>query len=407
MAMSHFECIRVCTRPKNNRRGLTVNNVKLLTAVALTFGMLMSFGSTLEIRNVMAKQRFPWNGKVDITFEVVWDVTAELSTEYFAVLAVTATDRTNGKEYIAVADSLSGDIEAVAGAHHVVWDLTAQGLAFKSDEVVFTVAYERKPFLYCVIDLSAGENATSYPVAYMAAPPIGGFNTTEYKTNKLVLRRLEAGTYAMQKKSSVTISKPFFCGIFETTQKQYKLVTGLNPSYFKGDTLPVEKVSYDAIRGSSNGAKWPVSSAIDSGSFLGKLCARTGLDFDLPTEAQWEYACRAGTKTTYYWGDSMDYNYAWYSGNSSESTHVVGSKKANAWGLYDMSGNVFEWCLDWYGSLAYGIDPKGASSGSYRVRRGGSWLQDPEFCTSFRRAYFSSNTGDSNNGFRLVRTLVE
>jgi formylglycine-generating enzyme required for sulfatase activity len=215
----------------------------------------------------------------------------------------------------------------------------------------------------------------------------------------------------MQGSTNVTLTKPFFCGLFEVTQKQYELVTGSNPcsstSYGKGNTYPVHYVSYNMIRGSSDGAKWPSSSAVDSSSFMGKLRTCTGLDFDLPTEAQWEYACRAGTTTTYYWGDSMNDNYAWHSGNSSSKTHPVGTKTANAWGLYDMSGNVWEWCLDWSGTLAYGTDPKGSSSGSNRVERGGSWHGSAVYCASSYRGGTNPSSGYGVDGFRLVRTLSE
>ena len=129
------------------------------------------------------------------------------------------------------------------------------------------------------------------------------------------------------------------------------------------------------IRGSSNGAEWPSSAAVDSSSFMGKLRARTGLNFDLPTEAQWEYACRAGTTTKYSYGDSGNGDYMWYYGNSCMKTHKVGTKLPNPWGLYDMHGNVYEWCLDWYASdLSGGTDPKGSNFPKSRLRWAGEWL---------------------------------
>ena len=162
------------------------------------------------------------------------------------------------------------------------------------------------------------------------------------------------------------------------------------------------------IRGSSAGAGWPSSSAVDASSFLGKLRARTGLDFDLPTEAQWEYACRAGTTTTYSYGDSANGSYMWYSSNSSSKSHEVGTKSPNPWGLYDMHGNVWERCLDWYASsLTGGTDPKGSSSGSDRVKRGGSWYDGASLCASSFREYSYPSFEGSNVGFRLVRTLSE
>ena len=124
--------------------------------------------------------------------------------------------------------------------------MNADGLTFKSSNIVFKVTCETTNALYCVIDLSAGADASSYPIAYLIEPPNGGFNADEYKTTKLVLRRIEAGTFVMganqnDESHRVMLTKPFFCGLFEVTQKQYSLVTGWNPSYFSGDTLPVEK----------------------------------------------------------------------------------------------------------------------------------------------------------------------
>ena len=354
------------------------------------------------ITGVTAQQRYPWNGKVDISYTVSGDIAAEArQNESFAWLKVSAVDLDANETYVATQSF--GDAALAAGRHTITWDMEAEGLTFKSTNVVFKVAGETAK--YCVVDFSNGANALSYPVTYMADPPSGGFNVNEYKTTKLVLRYIKAGTFKMQGSTNVTLTKPFLCGLFEVTQKQYSLVMGTNPSNFSGDTLPVEMVSYNAIRGSSNGAKWPSSSAVDASSFMGKLRARTGLDFDLPTEAQWEYACRAGTTTTYYWGNSMNGNYAWYADNSSSKTHPVGSRTANAWGIYDMSGNVWELCLDWYGTLAYGTDPKGSSSGTGRVKRGGGWNGYTDNCTSSYRYYYTQSDKYSTGGFRIFRTL--
>ena len=328
-------------------------------------------------------------------------------------ISVSALNRVTGVRYEASRAALFGDTGTAEGMHHVVWDLNVQGQQIKSDDVVFNIAYKTMfdvQGIFCVIDLSDGASASSYPVSYLADVPSGGW-TDEHKTTKLVLRLIEPGSFKMGGSYNVTLTKPYYCGLFEVTQRQWELVTGSNPcsstTYGKGDNYPVHYVSYDMIRGSSAGAGWPASYEVDASSFFGKLRARTGLDFDLPTEAQWEYACRAGTTTTYYWGNSMDGNYAWYTSNSSSKTHPVGTKTPNVWGLYDMSGNVCEWCRDWYGGLASGVaDPKGCSSGLDRVLRGGSYY-DLDYCTSSYRCSSGPSIRSSDRGFRLIITMSE
>lgn len=373
--------------------------MKNLMGIVSLFLSQIILAATPTITGVTAQQRYPWNGKVDITYTVTGDIAEEAKQQALLVtLKVQAIDMVANTTNIAT--QLSGDLSLEDGTHTIVWDMDAEGLSLKSSNVVFRVSCETTLAMYCIVDLSAGAEATSYPVEYTADPPDGGFNVDEYKTEKLVLRRIEAGTFIMGEDQAneshrVTLAKPFFCGLFEVTQKQYMLVMGSNPSSFKGDTLPVEKVNYNAIRGSADGAKWPSSSAVDSSSFMGKLRARTGLDFDLPTEAQWEYACRAGTTTTYSYGNSANGNYMWYTSNSSSKTHPVGSKSANPWGLYDMHGNVWEWCLDRYDTtLALN-----------RVLRGGSWAGNAGDCTSSHRHGSTPSSVYNNIGFRLVRTL--
>lgn len=228
------------------------------------------------------------------------------------------------------------------------------------------------------------------------------------------------------------LTRPYYIGVFEVTQKQYELVMGKNPSQFKGDMRPVEKVSYDMIRGKGDGVKWPTSSAVDPWSFMGKLRTRTGLDFDLPTEAQWEYACQAGTTSVYNnGGDSekdltklgrftlnqesrghqeSDADFARHKpdgkGGYPVNHTVAGSYKPNLWGLYDMHGNVWEVCLDWRGDLSGGMtDPKGPSSGSDRVRRGGCWFSCAFGCTSSYRGNILPWFEGNNFGFRLALPL--
>ena len=272
--------------------------------------------------------------------------------------------------------------------------------------------------LYCVVDLSAGPSAGKYPVAYLSTEPRGGW-TDEYKTTKLVLRRIEPGSFKMCDKYEVSITKAFYIGVFEVTQRQYELVVGDNPAKYKAATRPVERVSWNSVRGDSSMYNWPSSKEVEPSSFVGRIRSRTGIfSFDLPTEAQWEYACRAGMTSTYNnGGDSRDdlnllgrYRDNQSDGKGGYSQHTtVGSYRPNAWGLYDMHGNVWEWCLDWHGNqLQTGVaDPVGSPSGASRAKRGGSWGDDAHGCTSSTRSCRAPLDVYSSYGFRLVVTLSE
>lgn len=349
------------------------------------------------VTNVVAKQRYPWNGLVDVKYEIVGS-TNEISGYVYGSLK--AEDRGAGKVY--PASTFVKPLDLSEGVHHAIWNMSAD-VEVVSTNLVFSISIE-KPALYLVVDLSAGKDATSYPVSELSDVPVGGWSDV-YKTMKLVLRLIDAGSFKMGGRYDVTLTKPYYMGVFEVTQKQYELVVGSNPSGFKGDTLPVECVSWNSIRGDSSIHNWPTVKTVDANSFIGRLQARTRLNFDLPTEAQWEYACRAGTITTYYWGDSINGDYAWYRDNSGGSTHVVGMCIPNAWGLYDMSGNVWEWCLDWYGNLLNSTDPVGSSSGRARVMRGSYWNDGASECSSSCRSNYTPLYGDHGHGFRLVRTL--
>ena len=222
----------------------------------------------------------------------------------------------------------------------------------------------------------------------------------------------------------VTITKPFFIGVFQVTQKQWNLVMGTWPSFFNNpqyrDSRPVASVSYYLdIRGSDI---WPDSNTVDRDSFLGRLRKRTNLTFDLPTEAQWEYACRAGTDTAFNIGGALAAQGPWDPGmdrvgryranggdrdlqncDTSGGTNKVGSYIPNNWGLYDMHGNVWEWCLDWYcDDLGNGneTDPRGPETGQYRVLRGGSYSVYAEDCRSSTRK--PTNMTSGGHGIRLA-----
>ncbi len=373
--------------------------------------MLFSLTGIGEVRieDVRATPVAPW-GRIVVDYTVAGTLPAN-AADY--MVTVTASNRLTGSVYEYWTPS--GETTLTPGKHRIWWDSRTVGLREASEAVDVRVLYFFP--LYCVIDLSDGPNAVVYPVFYLSNLPSKGW-TDEYKTDKFVLRHIPAGTFVMgsnqtNKSHRVTLAKPFYMGVFEVTQKQWELVMGAWPgsspssSYGRGDTYPAYNVSYDDIRGSSSGARWPVSSAVDASSFLGKLRAKTGLDFDLPTMAQWEYACRAGTTTTYYWGDAMDGAYAWYCKNSNSQTHPVGTKKPNAWGLYDMSGNVCEWCRDWHGKLAYGTDPVGSASGSCRMLCGGCWGDSVNSCASSIRSIDYPSYRYDRYGFRLVRVLSD
>lgn len=198
----------------------------------------------------------------------------------------------------------------------------------------------------------------------------------------------EEGGNNFQEQHEVTISKEYYLGVFEVTQGQYEKVMGTNPSFFqklvvrKSDTsmYPVENVSWDdAVEFCKRLSELPEE----------KMAGRV---YRLPTEAEWEYACRAGSKTAYSFGEDAKLlgDYACFSGNSNGQTHPIGDKKPNAWGLYDMHGNVWEWCSDWFDRYSEGAvtDPTGATKGPYivyRVMRGGGFAGEAAFCRSARR----------------------
>ena len=197
----------------------------------------------------------------------------------------------------------------------------------------------------------------------------------------------------------VRISKSFWIGVYEVTQEQYEKVMGVNPSSFGGPRRPVEKVSWN-----------------DAQIFCERLSSKENGRCRLPTEAEWEYACRAGTTTAYYWGDNFDSRYALTIADLTIADHQagtdnVGTRLRNDWGLFDMSGNVWEWCEDWYKeydpSLAEVIDPKGPQTGKFRVLRGGSWGHSQRNCRSAHRNWHTPNHRYDDCGFRVVLELEQ
>jgi formylglycine-generating enzyme required for sulfatase activity len=225
----------------------------------------------------------------------------------------------------------------------------------------------------------------------------------------------------------VTFTNDFFMAVFQTTQGQYAKIT-TNPSSFKNyedsPFRPAENMTYNSLRGDG----WPESGhVVAEGSFLALVRNRTGLEVDLPTDAQWEFACRAGSTralnndknlTSETTCANLD-EVAWYNGNSGGTTHPVGLKKPNAWGLYDMHGNVWDWCLDWMG-VSYGpamsdkpvVEPVGYTTAErptqngkleiQRCRRGATYSHDAKICRSAWRGSDQPTAAFANTGFRMI-----
>ncbi len=288
---------------------------------------------------------------------------------------------------------------------------------------------------YIAVDLSAGPaSAPHYPLGTLAGRPARGW-PRRFKTACLVLRRVPPGTFRMgsppdedgrmdeEALHSVTLTEGFWIGVFPVTQRQWYQVMGTWPSFFDReragratdrDALPVEQVSFDQIRGVRRGAAWPWDDGVDADSFLGRLRAGTGQPFDLPTEAQWEYAARAGTGTALNSGENLTREWdcpnaravgAWGRRDAVRPSHttVVGSFPPNRWGLYDIHANVCEWCLDWYGEYAGAVtDPSGPDTGSCRVVRGGGWGLVDRRCRSAARNAFPSGYSSYRVGFRIM-----
>ena len=236
--------------------------------------------------------------------------------------------------------------------------------------------------------MASGSNAISIPVK-------NGIS--------IEMVKVEAGTFMMGATSEmkdpysdekpvhqVTLTNDYYMGKYEVTQALWQAVMGSNPSNFKGDNLPVEMVSWN-----------------DCQEFISKLNSLTGRKFRLPTEAEWEYAARGGKKSRgyQYSGSRKISDVAWYDRNSGSKTHPVGTKQANELGIYDMSGNVWEWCSDWYGSYSSSsqTNPTGSDSGTGRVNRGGSFFDPARDCrTSFRSTLVTSDIRSDVLGLRLV-----
>ncbi len=316
----------------------------------------------------------------------------------------------------------------------------------------FTAGAIESDRLYMVVNISGGTQVDSYPISYLSAVPQTGWSD-EFKTSKIVLRKIEPGSFTMgcatnevgymkylqedpysfdAVRHEVKLSKEYYVGVFEITQRQWESVMGTRPSWFSVEsdyaTRPVENISYQDIRGVTSIPLASVITNVSANSFMGVLRKKTGIRFDLPTEAQWEYACRAGKSTALNNGRNLSSMVtdvsasavARYRGNSgyagrisrdwglAKGTAAVGSYAPNDWGLYDMHGNVREWCLDAFSMLTVSTsveDPVTLTNSGWSgfVVRGGGWSDYAHALRSANRHDFAK--ADSSSvfcGFRLA-----
>ena len=419
-----------------------------------------AYGVTLKLDQV--RQRYPWNGLVDIDYTVADASSVGLDDNLEVLMvdkAVTPAVTNRALTF------LQAPLPMTDGKHRITWDANADGVTNRTDQAEFHVKVVHYAAAYMVVDVSAGTGSdVIYPVDFLNGEPEGGVKQDKYMENKIVFRRIRPGSYiagspsdeasrdnyteaglpkadVRERQHRVMISKTLYVGIFEVTQAQYEKVMGSNPSMWTGSHRPVEAMTYTDLRG--NG--WPQTTAPAAGSFMDRLNKRCKSKdehgeytvdvkgFDLPTEFQWEYACRAGSTEAFYSTDGFDNTdsvaqknqlelIGLYKDNASKGVHPavsgvykttdVGAFQSNAWGLYDMTGNVFEWCCDWFQadvvSLKQVVDPKGADSGYNNIRRiarGGGYNCPVGWARVAVREGYDFNQGNGSIGFRIFRSL--
>ncbi|MBO7448034.1 formylglycine-generating enzyme family protein [bacterium] len=399
-----------------------------LLLTVLVFGVFEARAKSY-VSEVNCMQMWPFDRSVIINYTIYSDSANGFNVRFQGSFDGGETTFDPAVKGLLKGDGDNGDVFGL-GKHKIIWTPGVSFYDIVTDNMAINVEIEEKESYrlhnYMILDL--GNNM----VSYLDDIPDSGWSD-QYKTTKIVLRLVKPGKFMMgsderepfaeygETKHRVTFTKPFYIGVFEVTQKQYEMITGKNPSLHNGDMRPVEDVTYNMARGSDLGSSWPESSAVDPDSFFGKLRGRFKLDFDLPTEAQWEYACRAGrlqsfndgsTITNYYTDGHLDKLGRYYGNQSdgkggySEAQTKVGSYLPNSWGLYDMHGNVAELCLDWY-QFDLGksdvTDPIGAETGYGRVIRGGYYGNAAGDCRSATR--LACDPEEHDGGIRIVLPL--
>ena len=386
--------------------------------------------ATLEVNQV--KQRYPWNGLVDIDYTIALGAGEKLTADDSLEVLMVNNDVSPAETNRAVC-FLQAPLPMTAGKHRITWDANYDGYTDRIEKAKFIVKIVHHNESYMVITIKGNP----YHVDFLNGQPNGGFNTPEYKTDKIVLRRIPAGSYMAGSPADeanrstavgdetlhrVAISKPFYIGIFEFTQKQWANLRNTTPT---SDTLPVAGVRPDIAEATFAGLDGKCKAKDEEGNYTVSV---TG--FNLPTEFQWEYACRAGTthafNTTNDFDNTSDVaqtnalaklgRFKWNTGDGrgdpgATTYTVVGSYEPNAWGLYDMHGNVYEWSRTNYRenivSMQEYVDPQGpppAAGSVMHVSRGGSYADEGGNCRSARRK-MTYSLADSQMGFRLVREV--
>ncbi|MBR6588842.1 MAG: formylglycine-generating enzyme family protein [Kiritimatiellae bacterium] len=412
-----------------------MKTVKSLAALTCGIAFLQSVNAIPCVEIDKVAQRWPWNNKVDITYTITDGQDLANGTYYRLVFTI----KINGQVHT-IDGTTDVGASANTGTHTVTWTAPAgiKATTFTTSASIYTHDAPSGDD-YMVVDL---DSRTCTYEGLLATQEASNqrYNTALYKTDKVVLRKVAAGgTYptgddanysSANSARTWTTDRDYYIGIFMITQAQYQKIMGKNPSgntkEIEGDIVehrPVEQVAWITLRGMSNAKPRDPVVANASGGFFPRFNALTGLNFDFPTEVMFEIAARAGVTTAYSWGDSIDYDYIVYYGNAQGSSRAVGSMKPNDWGLYDTSGNMWEYTLDGYIPAGEGTEPASANMANKQdpwtpsigngvrvwARGGASWEEGEStknhhrLCMiSYRNGIHGGVSGSKSIGFRVA-----